>query len=241
LNKFSYNSDHRIIRAKLVLQILKPKRKFFPRKIQIPSNLNQMRSFQKNNIESLKEIEHEFDQKSLQDKYNVITKSLKSNADEFRIKKLQDGVLSYETKQLIALREDLRSKRTNNEEAFRSARREANLKIQRDVQQFEMRQVKEAIDNTKSLKRAREGIRKDKNWIPKLRDEHGILQSDRSIVSEIAASFYENLYASRLTNEEKAKIMPTLNNMEDVEEISTKELTEAFFFASQEWKICWCR
>lgn len=107
---------------------------------------------------------------------------------------------------------------------FRSLRKKANQMIQKDVKNFELQQLEEAIESRSSWKYAKNGFFKGKHWVPKLRDSNGILQTDRPKILEVAASFYEDLYSSRMTNEDIEKLTPILNDFQDVEEISKDEL-----------------
>lgn len=46
---------------------------------------------------------------------------------------------------------------------------------------------------------------------------------------EIAASFYENLYKSTFSNEQKTETMPKLNGQNLIEPFSLKELVKALY------------
>lgn len=84
--------------------------------------------------------------------------------------------------------------------------------------------MQEAINRGSSLKVAKNGIRKNSNWILKLKDDNGIEHFDRDMVLEIAASFYENLFKSHISDERRKELEPEINNMNDVEPVSIEEL-----------------
>ena len=66
-----------------------------------------------------------------------------------------------------------------------------------------------------------------KNWIPKLRDENGVLETNRQKIIEIAAKFYEDLYTSQLSPEEKEGLQIDLLEISEIENINLEEMEQA--------------
>jgi hypothetical protein len=171
--------------------------------------------------------EMKFFEGTIQEEYEVFTHNLLKSGEIFECKTIQQSVISQETKIQIQLREKLRKERhisDDKNQEFRESRREANKMIQRDVRKYETNAIENAIKSGSSWKNAKKGINKGKNWIPKLKDENGIIYSDRKRILEIAASYYENLYSSRLSSEEKSNLDPDLSTPTDVEEIEIDEI-----------------
>ena len=62
------------------------------------------------------------------------------------------------------------------------------------------------------------------NWISKLKDENGKLEADRQKIIEIAANFYEKLYSSQLSCDDKEKLKIDLTEDQEIDEINLEEM-----------------
>lgn len=138
--------------------------------------------------------------------YEKLELAFKDSASCFKSRQTQRSVLSSTTKAEIIIRETLLRDRKNStaaDQAFRDQRKKVSKLIQQDERDFNTREVEEAIEKGKSLRQAKNGTFTKKSWIQKLRDESGRECEDRSEVLEVAAKFYEHLYSSTMTPEQK--------------------------------------
>jgi Reverse transcriptase (RNA-dependent DNA polymerase) len=226
LNKFNYESDHKMIRMEIRMDEQIKKRQFNTRRrLCVTEDKSKRKEF----IEKMK-LNSRYDG-AVQEQYNNFTGNLISSSSVFQVKYCRQNVISDETKKEIEKREALRKEkhlsRDKNEE-FKNVRRKTKMMIQKDVRKSEVDEMKNAISSGTSWKNAKKGIEKGvKNWIPKLRDKNGQLQSDREKISEIVASFYEDLFESKLTEEERRLLEPDLSEVSDVSKITTNEIREA--------------
>lgn len=228
LNKFEYESDHKMVRLTLSLES-KKKRPFSPpiKKFLVSDDKKRIEEFQ-TKLKSKPPTNG-----SLQEKYEHCSNAILTAGEVFKHKTVLRGPITQETKLKIQEREKLRREKDNDEktkQAFRETRKEVNKMIQRDVRKFETDKMEAAIRDGLSWKEAKQGFRKDmKNWIPKLRDKNGKLETDRDKILEVAASYYENLYSSRLNRNERENLEPELTESLDdqIEEISIEEMEVA--------------
>lgn len=221
VNGFKFNSDHRMVRMTIDLKVrrLRSFKKYIP-KINVQFDDNLIEKFNENLQKNLKNIS-EYQLHSTQEQYDQFCSDILTCAEPFRSKKQTDFVLSTVTKQEIETRETLKRKRNENERReneFKIQRKKVNRLIKRDVYRHEISQLQDAIENGKSLRNARNGITNSKTWIPQLIDKNGTVRTNREEVLEVAAKFYENLYKSTLSEEERNELNPDLNDNTEIDE-----------------------
>lgn len=113
--------------------------------------------------------------------YDQFHKTLLESAKMFKIPNNQHPIITSVSKELIAKHEDLRKRAQNDpseKPEYFIVREETKQSIRRDVRNYDLLKIDEAIRNNKCLKVAKEGIAK-KQWIQSLRDHNGIEQKDR--------------------------------------------------------------
>lgn len=229
LKKFEYESDHRMARMVMKLDV-KKKRPFFRPQIKflVTDEKEKIAEFQKKIVITTANDD------CLQQKYTKLNNAILSAGNVFKCHSTQINVISNATKLKIEEREKLRREQLKDDvskQAFRDSRRLANKMIQHDVRKHETDMMESAIQSGTSWKNAKQGIKKGmKNWIPKLKDQNGTILTDRDEILDAAATFYEHLYTSRLSESEKKDLEPNLSEDDDdeeLDEIGIEELESA--------------
>lgn len=189
LNKFDYDSDHKMVRMEMSMD-LKVKR---PNKIRFKSYaMSGCKKASDKFNRDIKEcvLRYNPNDMTIQNKYSMMCSAIIEAGDIYSRRNNKQAVISHETKSKIAERESLLKLRNQSQDAemkFRAARKAVNKMIARDIRKFEIDQMNSAIENGSSWKNAKEGFKKGKNWIPKLSDKNGVLETDRDAILEFAA------------------------------------------------------
>jgi Reverse transcriptase (RNA-dependent DNA polymerase) len=220
LNNFHFQSDHRMVRMSFEMKI---KRKFYHTGKKITVNGTKTKEFNNALMKNLVEVKND----TLKEAYENFEKAILKSAECFRKPKTSQSVLSDETKKEIARREELLKLRHTNliaNEEFIEQRKKVFKMIREDERKYMTDEVETAIVQGSSLKRVKSGTFSSKSWIQKLRNENGNLRYERGEVNEIATKFYENLYHTKMTLEDRKTIEPCLLNIDEVDEISVGEL-----------------
>ena len=226
LNQFNFESDHKMVR--MCIKVNMNRKKYNQSKTHVRITCESGKVDQANII--LDNIGVYDESIEIRKSYEILKNQLQNASQVFECKTRSDAVLTAKTKQLIIEREELRKKRkqSDSDEAdFKKKRKETNRNIEVDVHRFEIQQVERAIDRNNGLKYARNEYSKGRNWIPNLKDENGTLKTNRDEVLEVATKFYEKLYTSSLSKEERDFLAPDLSIFDEVEQITVEELTTA--------------
>lgn len=194
LNRFNFKSDHKMVRMQLGLKFIRPKYTNYTKRIYVDNEKTKIDMFREN-LESNRIAYDETTPMNMI--YEDILNSITSSAEPFMKNKPKESIITQETKDMIKLREQLivnRKRSLEDDAKFKEIRKKSNQMIQRDTKNYEILELERAIENNQSWKRAKEGVVRNKNWIPKLRDKNNVLRSNRAEILEIAASYYEELY-----------------------------------------------
>ncbi|CAH2101737.1 unnamed protein product [Euphydryas editha] len=206
LSKFKFSSDHRLVRATLLLSRPVKSRKTYT----TPSNIPKTETEIKNYIENLRtNIENiETDCIDIQTYYNIlergITESLKYKNNTHPH---QHNIFSKDTIQLIKRRTELQHTKNKNKDMKEELSRlykETNRSIRKDYNNHRYEIISRNIKNFRSAKKAYKELTTHKSWIPKL--EHNSLGTkSRKDVINLATNFYKNLYRKQNNTEIKSQ------------------------------------
>lgn len=215
LNRFEFEKDHRMVRITLNLKSQVMKAKFKKRE-----------RFDVNILDSAKILRFNNDLKSSLKQasndnvlnYKKFETLILSNGSIFKSLNCKHQVLTSEVKQMIVNRENLRREAQRDikfKDNYIYVRRETKNAIRRDVKNYNLLMIDNAIRNNQGLKVARQGIEKKKNFIQSLIDKHGIEQIDQENVLKVATKFYKKLYESNINEDKRSEsfvtsIAPTL-------------------------------
>lgn len=132
--------------------------------------------------------------------YNQLEHIIKTTAKNelMKPKTKQIDKLSLETKALINQREILTHKMNpteNDKEELRNIRKTIKNKAKDDVQKYNETKIKEILKNTKSIKKTKNFINSEKEWIVSLKQRNNNM-TKRKDINETATSFFESLFKS---------------------------------------------
>jgi hypothetical protein len=226
LNRFEFETDHRMVRMtfKLCCHIKRPK---FKKNLKILVNQLDSKKILEFNTEmksSLKKASHEKDLK-----YDEFQALLLEKGETFKASQNKHQVLTTEVKLMIDSREVLRRKAQQNPvfaSEYIQQRRKTKNAIRRDVRNYNLLMIDNAIRNNQGLKVAREGITRKKNKIQSLRDKNGNDHYDDDEILEIAVDFYKLLFSSNLSDVEKSQVEPVMSDKVEVPTITVEEIKE---------------
>jgi hypothetical protein len=221
LNQFDFDSDHKLVRLTIEIDRLYVVRKKLSRgKIIIPDDKSKIKAFN----EQILSLDKDKD-------YPSLISALQKSSSMFKVNNKQDKIIRDETKIEIDRREALRKLRHNSdtdEINFRVQRKKVNNLISNDVRKFEINKVEAAIDRRKGWRKAKKAVSDGKNCILKIKNDKDELLTDRDAIVEEFSKFYEKLYASTLSADERAQRLPDLSQISsDIDEISFEEMKSA--------------
>ncbi|KAI1703320.1 hypothetical protein DdX_14955 [Ditylenchus destructor] len=113
-------------------------------------------------------------------------------------------------------------KRNRDPELCRKLSKQARKKLENDYAAYKQKRLLKTAEERKSLKRCRKDIAQTRDLTQGLRDENGIIQTDRQKIEEICRNFYTNLFASNTKveriqrEEEEAETPPEVTEKEDI-------------------------
>jgi Reverse transcriptase (RNA-dependent DNA polymerase) len=177
-----------------------------------------------------KETEIKTNENNVEQKlFEVKTKILKAG-EIFLGKPNYRPIITPVTKEMIKKREFLKREARREPDKkleYYENRKKVKKEIRKDVRNFELLRIDEAIRNNRCLKIARDGINRQKSSILCLKDKNGILQTGSQKVTEIATTFYKTLYSSKMSDDEKNLIEPQLDDDEEIESITVDDIKYA--------------
>lgn len=229
LNKFEFESDHRLVRMTFELNTKIVRYRNFKKKNPLRMCFDDPHTVMKFN-ESLK---HKL--KSLTSQMNKDPiESLEAfkhctfdAANSVQYKTSTHKVITEATKEKIRERELLRKEAQKDptvKKDYYDFRRQVKKEIRYDVRNYELHRIDEAIRNNKCLKIARNGIFQNSRSIKSLKDDTGICHSDPKEIESIAVRFFSNLYSSKSSENFPDEIY---DDDGDVKPISMDELKDA--------------
>lgn len=198
LNNINFNSNHRMVRAKLQTNALKQNR---------PFKIKHANTGTLDNTDSLKGKLEQFIEKTkdldIQNKYNKFQELLYNKGKlENKINK-RDWV-SNKTKELLRNRADLisnleKTKTIRNEIAKISKAIKTHMR--KDRQRYRLEQLEKCIKRTGGTKKAVKLLLEKRDWIPHLLNKNNKNEKRRPEILSIATRFFQELYSSQITAE----------------------------------------
>lgn len=195
LNKFNFPSDHRLMRATLLLSRPIKSRKSYATPLNIPRTEAETKSY----IENLRaHTEHiNTDNIDIQSYYNILERGI---TESLKCKKItqvhQHSIFSKDTLQLIERRTELlhtKNKTKEIKEELSRIYKETNKSIRKDYNKHRYETISRNIKNFRSTKRAYKELTTHKSWIQKLEQNSQATKSRKDVINQ-ATNFYKNLY-----------------------------------------------
>lgn len=228
LNRFSIGSDHRLIRAKVRLNvkmertrmILKPrKKKWIP-----PENNDKYEETLARHMQNLESDLGDIEQTS-----NKIIKALKETEKECcPAVTTRKEKLSQDTKELLNKRRQLTEKYDSNYTTLKELNKNIHRSIRRDVREANTSEITRVIEENKSLKVLRRYMNSTGNKkMYRIKSREGDITTDKMEILEVVESFYRELY--RRDDENQDQPMPKITNQgsEEMPEVTTSEVKTA--------------
>lgn len=219
----NFNSNHRMLRARLNTSSNLKLNRPFKVKTLIPNNSARIAMI-KENLNSV--TESSLHHLNTQHKYNTIHEILTARLETSIKSKSQDKRhISEKTNELLEKRSKL-IKTVNKTKTIREQigkiSKEIKSQMRRDREHLRLKTFEKHISKTGGIKKALKFLSDKTNWIPNMKDRHSKTKTKRSDILSIATKFYENLYSSnnQLDSTE-------LNNSDSVPSILLEEINKA--------------
>lgn len=205
LNRFNFNTDHRLLRGHLHMFQPKNQRKFIKnRKLPIILPVpNYILKSLEINLRPIKEL------KTTQEKYNTLENVLKEINKQLERENTPKDRLGPIARELIRKRSLLFSNRKNNKQEITKISKNINLEIRNHKQKLRTETLQLHIDKSGGLKKAWKELQEYTTWINNV-THHKTKKhkSERSDILQTATDFYRELYDDQ-------SITPTLSKEEE--------------------------
>ncbi|XP_044759008.1 craniofacial development protein 2-like [Coccinella septempunctata] len=195
LNKFFTGSDHRIVRAKIVLNLKKERRNMITKSERNPWRPpTDIDGFQGNISNLLEDSEREENIEELND---AIVKALSASQEKYCPKTQKEEKISASTGLLMKERRFKGSQKTTTDEEIKAMNKQISKAIIKDIRRYKKEKIEETIENNKSMKVLRRKLRNGKGEMNKLRNKQGNITTNRNEILKTVEEFYQILYESR--------------------------------------------
>lgn len=227
LNNIQFPSDHRPLRATLLLSRPIKCRKNFVTPLNIPKTEVEIKTYIENLNIHMKGKEAV--SSDIQTYYNFLEKVLTDSLmSKNRTQKERQKIFSKDTDQLIKRRTELI--RTNNKtkdmkNELSRIYKETNKSIKRDYRNHRQEIITRNIKNFRSAKRAYKELITHKTWIQKLEQKSTETKSRKDII-HLATNFYKNLYQKR--NNRDIEIQSRIGDETDQDHVKPFEDVEIY-------------
>lgn len=229
LNRFTTGSDHRMVRAKVVLNTRKERERMVTKKSKV-------------DIDRLKELSGEF-METVKDDLNGVN-AYANTIDELNTRIVnsiisfldkrcksdghKESKLSAETLTLIADRVKLIKNGKRDSSEYREMTKVINKQMKKDLRKYNVKVATNAIESNCNMKVLRTTLANAKKRIFKLKDENGTVHTDQEKILEITRKFYEDLFTSvrEKPPSEMTHPKPAIMNVgsEELPEITVEEV-----------------
>lgn len=209
LNQLTTGSDHRMVRAKVLIDMSKERHKLIKKTAQNrpwmePSSVV---DFQQSINEELRVDDPDDNVNSLNE--TIITALTKSRNRHCPTTHTQSK-LSADTERLMQQRRTMRKEPHTTLDDLGKMNKEISRAIRRDIRTFNQKQIEQTIEDNKSMKVLRRNMENGRKEITKIKDEEGNITSNRKEILRTVENFYNALYRSREENNLDLKAEPEL-------------------------------
>lgn len=195
LNKINTGSDHRIVRAKLTIDVGKERHKLIRktdnnRTWKSPSDRT---GFQQCIANKLSGTETEENINVLNE---AITTAILESQNRYCPTTKKNSKLSEATMRKMKQRRDMRSEELTTDEELRQINREVSRAIRSDIRTYNQNQIEQTIEDNKSMKVLRRKLESGKKQMTKVKDRLGHVTTNREDILRTVEDFYRLLYKS---------------------------------------------
>lgn len=230
LNRCTIGSDHRMVRAKVVIDTKRERRKLVKKATgnawNSIGNEDRYRQLITENIQSLEGVVESMDIEEVNQGILQAIQSAEQNCRSQGNRKTEK--LSVDTKLLMARRRDMRDGYITSSAELRQLNKEISGAIRRDIRRHNTREIATIIEENRGMRVMRKTISEGKKNICKLRNRAGVITGDKDEILKIVREFYATLYKRNKDGQRTYKI-PKIQNQgsEDLPPVTTEEIRAA--------------
>ncbi|XP_045460954.1 uncharacterized protein LOC123671253 [Harmonia axyridis] len=196
LNKVSTGSDHRIVRAKLMIDVGKERHRLIKK-----TNSDRPWRSPPDTVCFQQYISNRLDDTKPEEDINVlnetITTALIESQNIYCPRTKKESKLSEATMRKMKERRDMKSEEMTTAEELRQINREVSKAIRRDIRAYNQDKIEKTIESNKSMKVLRRGLEAGKKQMTKAKDKNGHITTNREDILRIVEDFYHLLYKSQ--------------------------------------------
>lgn len=222
LNRFSTGSDHRMVRAKIKINLKREREKLIfhkKRNKRVPPG---------DTYKYREEIEHSLNydaNQSVDDLNENIVSSIKNALEGNRTQQGKEGIFNKHILKLMKQRREMTRK--NNEE-YRKISREITKEIRKNKRQQNNEMIAEVIEENKSLKVLRRKMALGKKEMTRIKDKNGNIVTNKKEILKVTEDFYRELYKQQQENTSPSFPIKVINQgSEDIPDITEEEIRGA--------------
>lgn len=193
VNKFNFNTNHRMVRGSIYQK--KPKKRRQCSKNRTQSNQIPP-SIPENLLISLVDKTSECNKiENIQEKYDLLEKTIQEISIKLYTSKNKKDKIGVEARHLIETRKTLLENKKQNRREISYVSKEINEKIRIHRKQIRNRTIQYHIEKTGGIKKALKELKENTSWIPGIKKKStGKIENKRPEITEIATEFYSKLY-----------------------------------------------
>lgn len=190
VNKFNYNTDHRLLRGHLYSRELKKSRK----NIQYTHKLIPL-SLPTNLLESLHaNLKITNESSGIQEKYNALEKELKEIENKYRLTKSRKDKLGTEARKLIMQRKNMFTDRKKYKHDIIRLSKEIKLQLRKYREKTRTDTINHYIETSGGVKKAWLELRDNLQWIDSIKHNKNN-KTNRIEILDVATEYYRELYS----------------------------------------------
>lgn len=227
LNRFSTGSDHRMVRAKIVLNVKEERRHMVARAEKAKfTSITNIRAYQEeieNNLQNVVQDETNIEQ--LNETLVKVLKKAQKKCENKQTRKNEK--LSEDTRDLMQRRREMKDKHTTNTTELRSLNKSISKAIRKDIRSFNTKEINNTIEQNKSLKVLKRKLRPGTRNIFKLKNKHGHIKYEQQEILKVTEEYYRTLYGRDDSIQEVE--IPVIQNVgsEELPDITEEEIESA--------------
>ncbi|CAH2088198.1 unnamed protein product [Euphydryas editha] len=204
LNNVDFPSDHRIVRATLILKNTKKCRRHFQNSTSSLKTDKEIKTYLCKLEAGINDLTN-FDGNNIQETYNRFEFNLKNSLKSDIANKYNEHTCYFfgeTTKLLIRRRTELLRTKNKSREMKKQLSilfKQTSKSIRNDYKQHRQKIIENSITNYRSAKRAYKQLITHTNWIKSLKNEQNETKSRKDLIT-CATNFFKDLYSNELLN-----------------------------------------
>ncbi len=222
---FNTGSDHRLLRAKLVLDNIREKKA-----LHISLQNQRSKVFDEMVLQDAIEKENWSQLEDIDADYDSLTKKLKACFLRSTIdcQQNREERLSVETKQLMEKRKNMKRSKENIVE-YSILCKAIRQHLKEDLEKFKIRRLLKAAEQRKSMKKCRRELAQYTRQVTALKNKDGQTVTNKRDMEEVCKTFYTNLFKSSLSF-----TLPSPQTVEELPPIMVSEIENALHLAKSD-------